>query len=134
MSNQIDHIGIAVKNLERSIDKWRKNFDLHLQGIEEIEERKVRLANLETKGGTCVELLSSLEKNSVIQKFIQKKGEGIHHICFKVKDIEKTIQEFKKVGIEFVQDKPQKGAQGSRIAFIHPQNFNGVLVELKEKK
>lgn len=134
MFDQIDHIGIAVEDLEKSLDQWRKMFNLRLHGIEEIKERGVKLAHLEVSEGPQIELISPLDKNSPVHKFLQKRGEGLHHVCFEVEDIHKALSTFQNKGVESIQDKPQKGAQGSLISFIHPRYFNGVLIELKQKK
>lgn len=134
MFDQIDHIGIAVKDLEQSLDQWREMFDLRLHGIEEIEERGVKLAQLEVRKGPSVELISPMGKDSPVRKFLQKRGEGLHHVCFEVEDIHKALKTFQNKGVEPIQDEPQKGAQGSLIAFIYPRYFNGVLIELKQKK
>ncbi len=131
---KIEHIGIAVKNLEKSIEKWSGLLELEVKGIEEIKERGVRLAHLSSKGGPSLELLTPFGEGSALERFLKERGEGIHHFCFEVDNIEKVMEELKKRGIQFVQESPQKGAGESLIAFIHPRNFNGVLIELKEKK
>jgi len=131
---KIDHIGIAVKNFEESIKKWSELLKLEVKGIEEIKERGVRLAQLSSKGGPFIELLTPCGEGSVIEKFLKERGEGIHHFCFEVENIERTMEELKKKGIQFVQESPQKGSTRSLIAFIHPRNFNSVLIELKQTK
>jgi methylmalonyl-CoA/ethylmalonyl-CoA epimerase len=129
---KIDHIGIAVKNLEESLEKWEDLFGLKARKIEELKERNVRLVHLDLEEGPSVELVSPRGEESPLAKFIKERGEGIHHFCFKVKNIERVMKDLKKKGIQFVQEKPQIGAGGSLIAFIHPANINGVLIELKE--
>jgi methylmalonyl-CoA/ethylmalonyl-CoA epimerase len=131
---KIDHIGVAVRNLEESIAKWSKLFGLEVKRIEEIKERGVRLANLSLKRGPSIELLTPCGEEAAIEKFLKERGEGIHHFCFEVENIEETIEKLKKIGIQFVQESPQKGAGRSLIAFIHPRSFNGVLIELKQTK
>jgi len=130
---RIDHIGIAVKNLEESLKRWIELFGAKVGVVEEIMERRVKVAHLEFEDGSAVELVASLGKDSPIEKFIEEKGEGIHHLSFEVEGIEELMEELKNQGIQFVQERPQKGAEGSRIAFIHPRNLKGVLLELKEK-
>lgn len=130
---KIEHVGIAVKNLEKSLAMWADSFNLKVRGIEEIKERGVKLAHLDLEMGPSIELVSPCGEGSPLEKFLIDKGEGIHHFCFEVEDIEKVMVELKERGIQFVQDRPQKGAEGSLIVFIHPRNFNGVLLELKEK-
>jgi len=131
---RIDHIGIAVRNLEESLAQWRNLFALESAGIEEVKERGVRLAHLNLERGPSVELVSPLGEGAPVEKFLKERGEGIHHFCLKVKDIQKTMHELKAKGIQFVQEKPYQGAGGSLIAFIHPSGINGVLIELKEDK
>lgn len=130
---RIDHIGIAVKNLEESLKRWIELFGAKVGVVEEIMERRVKVAHLEFEDGSAVELVASLGKDSPIEKFIEEKGEGIHHLSFEVEGIEELMEELKNQGIQFIQERPQKGAEGSRIAFIHPRNLKGVLLELKEK-
>jgi len=131
---KIEHIGIAVKNFEESLALWTELLNLKAKGIEEIKERGVKLAHIELNEGPSIELVTPYGEESPLEKFLQERGEGIHHFCFEVKDIENAVEKLKERGIQFVQDKPQRGAEGSRIIFIHPRNFNGVLIELKEKK
>lgn len=131
---KIEHIGIAVNNLEESLSLWTERLNLRARGIEEIQERGVKLAHLEIEEGPSIELVSPSGEGSPLERFLRERGEGIHHFCFEVQDIEEAVQNLREKGIQFVHDKPQKGAEGSLIAFIHPQHFNGVLIELKEKK
>lgn len=131
---KVDHIGIAVRNLEESIEKWTELLELEVKGVEEIKERGVRLAHLSSKSGPSIELLTPCGEGSALGKFLKERGEGIHHFCFEVENIERAMEELKKKGIQFVQESPQKGAGRSLIAFIHPRNFNSVLIELKEEK
>lgn len=131
---KIEHIGIAVNNLEESLALWTERLNLSARGIEEIEERGVKLAHLEVEDGPSIELVTPCGEGSPLEKFLKERGEGIHHFCFEVQDIEEAAQRLKEKGIRFVHDRPQKGAEGSLIAFIHPRYFNGVLIELKEKK
>jgi methylmalonyl-CoA epimerase len=83
-------------------------------------------------GGTAIELLEPMDENSPISKFLDKRGEGIHHICFKVDDIEAVLERLKKQGVRLIDESPRPGAYNSRVAFIHPKAMNGVLVELAE--
>jgi methylmalonyl-CoA/ethylmalonyl-CoA epimerase len=131
MSNKIDHIAIAVKDLKKSIEQWKRYFKIKECYIEEIEERGVKLAQLKIGEGASIELVTPLGEKSNLSNFLKNKGEGIHHICFKVQDIDKTVIELKKQGIRFVSKETVMGASGSRIIFIHPDNLNGVLIELK---
>ncbi len=131
MSNKIDHIAVAVKDLKKSIEQWKSCFKIKECMIEEIEERGVKLAQLKMGEGASIELVTPLGEKSTLRNFLKNKGEGIHHICFKVQDIDKTVIELKKQGVRFVSEEPVMGASGSRIIFIHPDNLSGVLIELK---
>lgn len=132
--SKVEHIGIAVKNLEESLSRWAEAFGLKTRGIEEIRERGVKIAHLSSGEGPSIELVAPYGEGSTVEKFLKEKGEGIHHVCFEVDDLKKAMEKLKEKGIQFVQDKPYKGAGGSLIVFIHPRSFNGVLVELKEKE
>ncbi len=134
MNIKMNHVGIAVQNLEKSLEKWKALFSAKEPTIEEIKERGVKIAQLDLEGDTSIELIEAIGDQSTVKKFLDKKGEGIHHFCFEVEDINKAMKELRKKGISFVNDKPVKGGEGRLIAFIHPNNLNGVLIELKEKK
>ena len=131
MSNKIDHIAIAVNDLKKSIEQWKSYFKIKECCIEEIEERGVKLAQLKIGEGASIELVTPLGEKSNLSNFLKNKGEGIHHICFKVQDIDKSVIELKRQGVRFVSEEPVMGTSGSRIIFIHPNNLNGVLIELK---
>jgi methylmalonyl-CoA/ethylmalonyl-CoA epimerase len=130
----IEHIGIAVRDVEKSQARWTNLFGAKSGPIEEITERGVRLAKLNFPDGPAVELVSPLGEGSPLAKFLEERGEGIHHFCFEVEEIEAMMEELKKAGLEFTSEKPQKGASGSLIAFVHPRSLNGVLMELREAK
>ena len=129
----LDHIGIAVRSIEKRLDIWQNALGLVLIGIEEVPEQKVKVAKLDVRG-TQVELLEPIDDSSPIFKFIEKKGEGIHHLCFQVPDIEKALIEIKDSGIRLIDEVPRIGAGGDKIAFIHPKDMGGVLIELSQKK
>jgi methylmalonyl-CoA/ethylmalonyl-CoA epimerase len=130
----LDHIGIAVRDLEASQARWTALFGAKNGPVEEIAARGVRLVKLNFPEGPAVELVSPFGEASPLVKFLEERGEGIHHFCFEVEDIEAIIEDLVKAGLQFISDKPQKGAAGSLIAFVHPKSLNGVLVELKEAK
>jgi len=134
MIKTIDHIGIAVKDLEESLHRWKMMFGFLDHGIEKITERGVKVVRLDGEEGPSVELVSPLGEASPIDKFLEERGEGIHHICFKVLDIHAAMKSLQKNGVKFVDQKPRKGAEGSLVAFLYPRSFNGVLIELKEEK
>jgi methylmalonyl-CoA/ethylmalonyl-CoA epimerase len=129
---KVDHIGIAVKDLEESIKFYQDILGLELMGTEVVEEQKVRVAFLPV-GDTEVELLESTSEDGPIAKFIEKNGEGIQHIAFKVDNIEEAIEYMISKGMRMIDEKPRYGAGGAKIAFVHPKSSNRVLVELSER-
>ena len=134
MKLRLDHIGIVVQDLEKSIDDWQRLFEFQIRGKERIEERRIEVAQLSLDNGPEVELVSSLGEESPVAGFIKDKGGGLHHLCFEVESIQEAIEVLKGKGIEFVEPAPVRGTEGSSIAFIQPNQLNGVLVELKEKR
>lgn len=134
MIKKVDHIGIAVQHLEASIESWCEAFGLKKGVVEKLEENGVHLAHLEAPEGPSIELVSPLGESSPVGNFLKKRGEGIHHFCFEVDNIDEAMSRLKEKGISFTQDKPRRGARDSLIAFIKPSFFNGVLIELKQKK
>lgn len=129
---KVDHIGIAVKNLDESIKFYQDILGLKLQGTEVVDEQKVRVAFLPV-GDTEIELLESTSEDGPIAKFIEKNGEGVQHIAFKVDDIEEAIEYMLSKGMKMIDEKPRYGAGGAKIAFVHPKSSNRVLVELSER-
>ena len=127
----IDHIGIAVKKIDQAMDFYRKGLHLELGGREDIPERHLKVGFVET-GNTRLELIESTSDESAIAKYIAKKGEGIHHICLVVDNIDEALDQMKEEGFALIDNEPKPGAQGSRIAFVHPKSSGGVLIELKE--
>ena len=128
----LDHIGIAVKSIEKRLDIWKNALGLSLISMEEVPGQKVKVAKLDVQG-TMIELLEPMDEESPIFKFIEKKGEGIHHLCFQVPDIEKAMIELKENGLRLIDEVPRTGAEGNKIAFIHPKDMGGVLIELSQK-
>ncbi|MDQ1001614.1 methylmalonyl-CoA/ethylmalonyl-CoA epimerase [Neobacillus niacini] len=133
MIKKVDHIGIAVRSLETTLPFYTDVLKLPLLGIEEVESQMVRVAFLKA-GETKLELLEPTTKESPIAQFIEKRGEGIHHIALGVNSIEERIMEMKEKGIRMIDEEPRIGAGGAHIAFMHPKSATGVLVELCEKK
>ncbi len=129
---KVDHIGIAVKNLEESLAFYTDILGLECQGTEIVEEQKVKVAFLPL-GDTEVELLESTSEDGPIAKFIEKNGEGIQHIAFKVDNIEEAIAHMLSKGMKMIDEQPRYGAGGAKIAFVHPKSTNRVLVELSER-
>jgi methylmalonyl-CoA/ethylmalonyl-CoA epimerase len=132
MVGKVDHIGIAVKNLEESLKFYEDVLGIKCVADEVVEEQKVKTAFLPL-GDTEIELLESTSEDGPIAKFIEKKGEGIQHIAYKVDDIEKALEELKAKGIRLIDEKPRLGAGGARIAFLHPKSTFGVLIEICER-
>lgn len=133
MIKKIDHIGVAVKSIDEALPFYTDQLKLQLQGIEEVESEGVRVAFLKV-GESKIELLEPLHSESAIAKYIEKKGEGIHHVALGVDSIEERIKEIKAHGIRMIHDEPKDGAGGARIAFMHPKSTGSVLYELCEKK
>lgn len=128
----IHHIGIAVSNLEETAARWGALFGAVPGPVEEIPERGVRLVHLGFAEGPQIELLAPLGEASPVSKFIESKGEGIQHITIEVDDIETAIGELSQAGLRLISEKPQIGAGGSQVIFIHPRSLNGVLVEIRQ--
>jgi methylmalonyl-CoA/ethylmalonyl-CoA epimerase len=131
--NKVDHIGIAVKSLEDTLPFYTEVLRLPLLGIEEVASQQVRVAFLKA-GETKLELLEPTSSASPIATYIEKRGEGIHHVALGVESIEERILEMKEKGIKMIDELPRLGAGGAHIAFMHPKSATGVLYELCEKK
>lgn len=131
--SHIEHIGIAVKNLSESIAYWENIFGLKCYAIEEVPEQKVRTAFFKI-GATKIELLESTDPEGPVGKFIEKKGEGIHHLAFAVTELEQALETTAAKGIQLIDKTPRQGAEGLHIAFLHPKSTFGVLTELCEDK
>lgn len=125
----LDHIGIAVENLEEAINTYSKILNKPCFKTEIVESEKVETAFFQT-GQSKVELLGPTEPSSIIQKFIDKKGEGIHHVAFEVDDIRAELKRLHKEGFTILNEKPKMGADNKLVAFVHPKGNHGVLVEL----
>jgi len=132
MIKKIDHIGIAVKNLEDSLKVYKDILGMEVAGEEVVDEQKVKTAFLPV-GEREIELLESTSPDGTIAKFIEKRGEGLHHIAFRVDNLEDKLKELEAKGVRLIDKKPRYGAGGSRIAFLHPKSTNGILVELCER-
>ncbi len=132
MLERIDHIGIAVRDLEAALTVYRDCLGLTMTGVEEVAEQKVKVAFLPV-GDSKVELLQSTDPEGPVAKFIENKGEGVQHIAFRVKNLEEKLAELKAKGVRLIDEKPRYGAGGARIAFLHPKSTGGVLVELCER-
>lgn len=132
MLNKINHIGIAVKSIEETLKFYTEKLKLETNDIVEVPGQKVKIASLQI-GESKIELIEGTSLDSPIAKFLEKKGEGIHHIAFEVIDLEERLKELKVSEVRLIDEHPRSGAHGTKIAFIHPASTNGVLIELVEK-
>jgi methylmalonyl-CoA/ethylmalonyl-CoA epimerase len=131
--SHIEHLGIAVKSLDESIPYYEKVLGLKCYNIEEVADQKVRTAFFRV-GETKIELLEPMSEDSTIAKFIENRGEGIHHIAFATKGIEGALAEAEAAGVRLIDKAPRGGAEGMTIAFLHPKSTGGVLTEFCENK
>jgi len=128
----IDHIGIAVKGIEQAGKFYTDILGLKIEDVENVTDQKVNVAFIPITDSE-VELLESTEPDGPVAKYINARGEGVQHIAFRVEDIDKALEELKEKGVRLIDQVPRKGAGGARIAFIHPKETNGVLVEICER-
>jgi methylmalonyl-CoA epimerase len=131
MFDRIDHVGVAVEDLDAAIKLYESAFGIPLVHRETVEEQGVEIASLRL-GDSLIELTQATRDDSAIAKFIDKRGEGIHHVAIEVDDIESELARLKREGFQLIDEKPRFGAHGMRIAFVHPKATNGVLIELCE--
>lgn len=128
---KLDHIGIATPEIQEShFFKW---LGLQDGGSEEVPTENVKVGFFGTDNGANIELLEPTSPESPIAKFLDKRGPGIHHICFRVEDIDSVVEDLKSQGVRFINEEPRPGAHNCRVVFIHPKSTGGVLVELSEK-
>jgi methylmalonyl-CoA/ethylmalonyl-CoA epimerase len=126
---KVEHIGIAVKSLSASVPVFEKLLDCKCYKTERVDSEEVNTAFFQ-KGETKIELLESVVANGIISSFIEKKGEGIHHIAFEVSDIISEMERLKKEGFILLNETPKKGADNKLVCFLHPKSSNGVLIEI----
>ena len=129
---RIDHIGIAVKGIEQAGKFYTDILGLEIEDIEHVSDQKVNVAFVPVADSE-VELLASTDSDGPVAKYLDYRGEGVQHIAFRVEDIEEALKELKEKGVRLIDQAPRKGAGGAKIAFIHPKETNGVLVELCER-
>ncbi len=132
MIQKIDHIGVAVKSIDEAMKIYTEFLGLEVTGIETVEEQKVKTAFIPV-GESKIELLESTSPDGPIAKFIEKRGEGIQHIALRVDNLEAKLKELKEKGVRLIDETPRLGAGGAKIAFIHPKDTKGVLIELCER-
>lgn len=128
---RLDHIAVAVSNLEQSLRFYQEQFGLSCIAVETVEEQGVRVAKLDL-GNTHLELLEPLSADTPVGKFLSQRGPGIHHICIGVQDVCAELEALRAHGARLIDDKPKIGAGGAQIAFLHPQSTGGVLIELSQ--
>jgi methylmalonyl-CoA/ethylmalonyl-CoA epimerase len=131
MKATLDHIGIAVADLDAALRFYRDALGLEIETPEEVASQRVR-AHFIPAGDAALELLEATAPDSPIAKYIEKRGPGLHHITLRVEDIEAALVRLKARGVRLIDERPREGAHGSRVAFIHPSSTHGVLVELKQ--
>lgn len=130
---KVEHIGIAVKDLRNANQLFERLFNQSNYKLEKLESEGVSTSFFKV-GETKIELLEATNENSAISKFIEKRGEGIHHIAFEVEDIDAEMQRLKAEGFQLIQQNPKDGADNKKICFLHPKSTNGVLIELCQEK
>lgn len=128
----VDHIGIAVKSIDEALNFWEGTLGIECHGVEEVADQKVKTAFLPLRD-TEVELLEGTSPESPVSKFIEAKGEGIHHLAIRVENLEVALAELKAQGVRLIDEKPRLGAGGAKIAFLHPKATGGILLELSER-
>ncbi len=133
MTKKINHIGIAVKNIETATPFYRDVLGMTFEGTEEVAEQKVRVAFLQV-GESRIELLEPTSPDSPVAKFLEKNGEGIHHVAYEVDDLEVALADLQAKDVRLIDQTPRKGAHGASIAFVHPKASGGVLTELCQCK
>ena len=133
MIKKVDHIGIAVRSLDEALPFYIEVLQLEFLGIEEVDSQGVKVAFIKA-GETKLELLEPTSAESPIAKFIEKRGEGLHHVALGVDSIQERINQMKEQGIRMLQDEPKIGAGGAQVAFMHPKSTGGILYEFCEKK
>jgi methylmalonyl-CoA epimerase len=129
---KIHHVGIAVRNADEAAERFGGLLGLERGRCYDLPEFGVKALFLPV-GDSNLELLEPLGESSTVGKFIEKRGEGVHHVCFEVEDIEKELEEFRTQGARLIDETPRPGAGGHLVAFVHPKSAHGVLVELKQK-
>jgi methylmalonyl-CoA/ethylmalonyl-CoA epimerase len=128
---KIDHVGIAVRSLEDAIKIYGMAFGLDVVRIEEVPEQRTRVAMLPV-GGSRLELLEATDRDSPVARSIAARGEGVHHLCFQVHNLEDALARLREAGLRLVDGYPRKGAGGCLVAFVHPSSASGVLIELSQ--
>lgn len=132
MYSKIDHIGIAVRSLDEALRTYTVGLGFKVEHIEEVVDQGTRVAMLPI-GESCLELLEAMGDDTPVARSIAKRGEGVHHICFRVDDIRLELSRLKKAGVRLIDEIPRSGAGGCLVAFLHPSSTGGVLIELSQR-
>ena len=135
----ISHIGIAVADLDEAISRFRLLTGKAESSVIEVADQKVRVAFFgssddHSSGGGAIELIAATSPSSPVARFVEKRGEGLHHVCIYVDDISAKLEELRQAGVKLIDEEPKIGAEGNKVAFVHPSGFNGVLIELEERR
>ena len=130
MIRKLDHIGIAVSNLDEALKLYRDTLGLKVEHMEDFEGMKIAFIPI---GDTEFELLQPTDPNSALAKFLEKRGEGVQHVAIRVDDVQKSLEELKAKGLQVIDQKPRPGAGGAKIAFFHPKSTMGVLLEICQR-
>jgi len=130
MIRKLDHIGIAVSNLDDALKLYRDTLGLKVEHVEDFEGMKIAFIPI---GDTEFELLQPTDPNSALAKFLEKRGEGVQHVAIRVDDVQKSLEELKAKGLQVIDQKPRPGAGGAKIAFFHPKSTMGVLLEICQR-
>ncbi len=130
MIRTLDHIGIAVSNLDEALKLYRDTLGLKVEHVEDFEGMKIAFIPI---GDTEFELLQPTDPNSALAKFLEKRGEGVQHVAIRVDDVQKSLEELKGKGLQVIDQKPRPGAGGAKIAFFHPKSTMGVLLEICQR-
>jgi len=133
MFEGLDHVAIVVRDIEEALKVYRDALGLEVTEVEEVPDQGVRIAFLPV-GDIRLELVQPTTSDSGITRFLEKRGEGIHHLCFRVRDIESALRRLSEAGIRLIDQKPREGLHGQKLAFVHPKSLYGVLIELYEEK
>lgn len=133
MGFKLDHIAIAVKDMTAAVEDFEAKLGMKCERIEDVPDEKSKVAFFDA-GGTHLELITPLEPNSPLARSLESRGEGLHHICLEVEDIDATVAVMRAAGLRTITETPNIGAGGNKIIFVHPKAMHGVLIELTEKK
>jgi len=128
----LDHVGIAVNKIDDVLPIYEQLLGLKLENLKKAKQHKIKAAFL-AAGETSIELIEPLNKESPVSKFLEKRGQGIHHVAFKVENLDKVLKQLKDKGVMLIDEKPRTGIEGGKIAFLHPKSTGNVLIELCER-